>query len=545
PGLVALTGATGVGKSLVLQALGLLAGDRASSDSVRTGCDAAEVRGLFHLDDETAAAVAEALGIDPPEEGELLLVRRIESAGRSRAFANGSPVTVAALRAAAPQLVEIHGQSAHQRLLEPVVQASLLDRFGGSVPAQRRWSEALDELRSILRRRSELEAGRRERLARIDYLEHIAQLVADAALEPGERDSLREEQRRFDGAERFLADLHTVVDALEDADGAAVEALGSAQSALERAATLDTRLEASRDHLDQAVELVHDAAREARRSLDGADFDPERRAIIEERLDDLEQVLRIHGPSEEDALRVGDEARDEAKQLRAEDEDDARAGERRDAALEALRRAGDVLVRKRRATAKRLSKEVTAELVDLDLRDAAFSVEVAAGHGDAAETGTASGPGPVEFLFTANPGEPRRPLADVASGGELARVALAIKTRLADADRTPTLVFDEIDAEVGGRLGPVVADRLRRVATGRQVLVVTHLASIAAVADLHLRVTKSVSDGRTTAAVAPLDGEEREGELAAMLRGKDQAEKGLEAARELLGEARAAARDPG
>ena len=537
PGLVALTGATGVGKSLVLEALGLLAGDRADAAVVRSGAAAATVRGLFHLSPGQAREAAAVLGIEEPEGGELLIERRVEPGGRGRASANGSPVTVAALRDAARLLVEIHGQSEHQRLLDPGTQADLLDRSGGCTAERERFAGALAAARGARERRAGLEARRRERLARIDWLDHVAATLEGARLRSGEKEELERERARFDGAERFLADLHGAVDALLEGEASASDRLGAARSALTRAAELDPRLAAARDLVEGALEGAAAAARDAARLLEDADFDPERRAAVEERLDALDRLLRVHGPTEADALAAAAARGEEAARLRAEEEDAGRAAAAEAAAAAALGAAGRALVRKRRTAARALEKGVLAEMKDLALGAARFEVLVEEGAGDPVETATAAGPGRVEFLFQANPGEPLLPLARVASGGELARVALALKTRLAEADRTPVLVFDEVDAEVGGRLGPAVAARLRAVAAGRQVLVVTHIPSIAAAADQHLRVTKVVADGRTTAAVEELEGAARERELAEMLRGEGLAERGLEAARDLLAEA--------
>ncbi len=545
PGLVALTGATGVGKSLVLEALGLLAGGRAGAALVRTGADAAVVRGLFQVEGPRAAAVAAALGVDAPEEGEFLLERRVEPGGRGRASANGSPVTVAALRAAARLLVEVHGQSEHQALLEPATQAVLLDRAGSGEEAHRRFVEALRAARAAAERRRSLATLHRERAARLDYLAHVIATVDGASLRPGEHAELRAERRRFDGAERFLADLHLAVEALSEGDGAAVERLGEAAAALGRAAALDARLLPLLDPLETAAAAAVDAAREAARVRDGSEFDPARRAAVDERLEALDRLLRVHGPTEEEALAARATAAREAADLRAEEEDAAGAAGREEETLRALRAAAADLVRCRRAAAASLSRGILAELEGLALGAARFEIRVGEGDGDPRETATEAGPGPVEYLFSANPGEPLLPLSRVASGGELARVSLAVKARLAGADGTPVLVFDEVDAEVGGRLGPAVAGRLRAVAAGRQVLVVTHLPSIAAAADQHLRVTKRVDGDRTVAEVAEVGGAERERELAEMLRGEGLAERGLDQARDMLRASGPAAAAPG
>ncbi len=536
PGLVALTGATGVGKSLVLEALGLLAGGRADAEAVRSGADAAVVRGLFQLDPRRAREAAEALGIDPPEGGEILVERRVEPGGRGRASANGSPVTVAALREAARRLVEIHGQSEHQRLLDPRAQAELLDRAGGAEEAREAFAAALRAAREERRRRADLEARRRERLARLDYLGHVVSTLEAARLRPGEKADLERERARFDGAERFLADLHGAAEALSEGEGSATDRLGAARAALGRAAELDPRLGAARDLVEEALERTAEAARAAARTRDGADFDPARRAGVEERLEELDRLLRVHGPTEEEAIAAAGAAAEEEARLRAEEEDREASAARETAAGAAVAKAARALLARRRGAAKTLEKGVLAEMADLSLANARFRVSVGEGEGDLVETASEAGPGPVEFLFSANPGEPLLPLARVASGGELARVSLALKSRLASADRTPVLVFDEVDAEVGGRLGPAVAAKLRAVAAGRQVIVVTHLPSIAAAADQHLRVTKEVAGGRTTAAVEELTGAAREKELAEMLRGEGKAERGLDAARDLLAE---------
>jgi len=545
PGLVALTGATGVGKSLVLEALGLLAGDRADAAVVRSGAEGAVVRGLFHLSPEQAREAAAALGIEEPEGGELLVERRVEPGGRGRATANGSPVTVASLREAARLLVEIHGQSDHQRLLDPRAQADLLDRSGGCTGERERFAAALRAAREARRRRADLLARGRARLQRLDWLDHAVEALEGARLRPGEKADLERERARFDGAERFLEDLHAAVEALTEGEASASDRLGAARAALTRAAELDPRLAPARDLLEEALEAVSSASRDAARLRDDADFDPDRRAAVEERLEALDRLLRLHGPGEEEALAAAAAHAAEAAALRAEEEGASRAGAAEAAAGRVLAAAGKALLGKRRAAARVLAKGVLAEMKELALGAARFEVLVEEGAGDPVEEATEAGPGRVEFLFQANPGEPLLPLARVASGGELARVALALKSRLAEADRTPVLVFDEVDAEVGGRLGPAVAARLRAVAAGRQVLVVTHIPSIAAAADQHLRVTKEVAGGRTTAAVEELSGAARERELAEMVSGEGRAESGLGAARDLLAGAAAPPRSKG
>jgi DNA repair protein RecN (Recombination protein N) len=528
-GLNVLTGETGAGKSILVDAIVLVRGARAQADVIRTDAETATVEAVFTVDGP-ARAVLEEAGLAADDNGEVVVRRELARSGRHRAFVNDSPVTVGLLERLGDALVEVHGQHEHQRLLEPARQIELLDRFADAEDAGARVA-ALHAKQRAAREEAELtRTAARDRAQREDLLRFQVGELNAARLQVGEGEALRVELRRLQHAERFAAGLAETAALLEDAPQSASEQLARAARVLHDLSRLDPAMAAPGEPIETARLQVEEALGAIRRLRDGIAAEPGRLDAIHERLDALARLQRKYGDGEEAMLRFRDEAARELERIERHDEVVAEQ-ERVLAELEAeLATAAAALSERRRAAASRLATQVERALRALGMERAVFEVGVE----HAAEVGP-RGADRVELRLSTNPGEEVRAVARVASGGELSRTMLALTSVLARAHRVPTLIFDEVDAGIGGRVASVVGQTLAAAAQGRQVLCVTHLAPIAALAQHHLRVTKSVRAGRTRAAVAALAAAERVEEIARMLGGASVTGAAREHARDLLG----------
>ena len=531
PGLNVLTGETGAGKSILVDAIVLVRGARAQTDVIRAEAETATVEAVFAIDGAGAArGVLDEAGLTADDNAEIVVRRELARSGRHRAFVNDSPVTVGLLERIGDVLVEVHGQHEHQRLLEPARQLELLDRFADAEEAGAR-VEALYAKQRAAREEAERTRGAaRDRAQREDLLRFQVGELDAARLRGGEKEELRAELRRVQHAERFTAGLTEAAALLADAPQSAAERLARAARILLDLGRLDAALAAPSEPIEAARIQLDEALGAIRRLRDGIVAEPGRLDAIHERLDALTRLERKYGDGEEAMLRFRDEAARDLERLERHEEVMAEQ-ERVLGELEAeLAAAATALSSRRHAAAGRLATQVERALRALGMERAVFEV----GLEPAAEIG-ARGADRVELRLSTNPGEEVKALARVASGGELSRTMLALKSVLARADRVPTLVFDEVDAGIGGRVASVVAHTLASAAEGRQVLCVTHLAPIAALAAHHLRVSKSVRGGRTRMAVAPLGGDERVEEVARMLGGATTTAAAREHARDLLG----------
>ena len=548
PGLNVLTGETGAGKSIVIDALLLVRGARAQPDLIRTGAESASVEAVFDV--STTGSVASALdeaGHAAPD-GQLVVKRELSRSGRHRVFVNDSAATVALLERLGDLLVEIHGQHEHQRLLEPMRQLDVLDRFAGCEETRvklhalwRRWETARAELVRI--RDEAREGARKQELYRWEISEIDAVQVRE-----GEEDELRAERRRLQNAERIFAGLQEVMALLHEDQQAAGSAIGRAAALLRDLSRFDADAAAPIEALEGAQAYVEDAVARARGLRDRAVMDPDRLRQIDERLDAIGNVKRKYG---ETAAAITAYREEISRALDRIERHDSIAEETEREVAEAAKSAAQaaaVLSEARAEAAQRLERLIQRELRSLGMEHARFRAPLrreAAGEGD-----LSSGPGgwrlsirgaeTVEFLLSANPGEELKPLAKVVSGGELSRTMLAIKTILAAAEDVPSMVFDEVDAGIGGRVADAVGQKLRQTAAGRQVLCVTHLAPIAAYAEHHLLVEKRVTKAATRTTVTALDAGGRVEEIARMLGGEHVTEASRRHARELLRAARSA-----
>ncbi|MFT4040201.1 MAG: DNA repair protein RecN [Thermomicrobiales bacterium] len=548
PGLNALTGETGAGKSILIDALGCVLGERASADMVRTGAKSASVDAVFDIHDSAnAAAVSaalEALEISH-DDGELILSREIQATGRSSARLNGRPTTAAVLSQVGALLVDVHGQSDHLSLLKPAAQLDLLDRYARTTELRGRFREAYNELRAIRERLQSHEQGARERMQRMDLLQYQVVEIQEAAPQIDEDVTLANERVRLANAERLALDAAVVYSQIagsemgEDAP-AATALIRQAAHAMQEIAALDPAVSDLSERLNEALFALEDVAAGVRDYRDEIEADPGRLADVEERLDLLRNLQRKYGGSLADVLAFADEAAAELESLTGS-EMSVEALTAREAELAAAAGALAANLSAQRATAgAELGTGVERAISELRMGSAAFAVQLTQrpdpGGVPAPEPYAAdiTGVDQVTFMIAPNSGEGLKPLARIASGGETARLMLALKSILSDVDETPTLVFDEIDVGVGGRSGQVVGEKLYGLAENHQVIVITHLAQIAAFAERHFRIAKAEQGGRVVSTIGQLQRVEREEELAAMLDGLPVTPGALATARSML-----------
>lgn len=529
PGLTVLSGETGAGKSIIVGALSLLLGERASSDVVRAGAPRARVEAVFDVTGREGvwARLREA-GVEG-EEGLLILSREVASEGRNRAWVNGSPATAGLVGELGRELVHLHGQHEHQALLRPEDQRGVLDAFAGNgevVAAVR----TLHGQGSALRRELEtLDRRRAELAAREDFLRFQWEEIRRARIEVGEDLRLEEELRRLEHAEELLAGSREVAEALYSGEGSISDLLAGLRARLRGLALVDGELEESATLLDQAYHDVVEVGRSLERYASSVELDPGRLEAVRSRLDLLHRLKRKYGPGLAEVAATEDRLRRELDELEGAGEGHSELSARLSAVTEQLRDVAGRLGASRREAAGRLARAVEEILPGLGMEGARLEVRV-----DPLDEVGPAGAERVEFLASLNAGFDPRPLARIASGGELSRVMLALTSILARADQVPTLVFDEVDAGVGGTVAVALAERLREVARRHQVFVITHLAQVASRADRHLLVKKVPRSGLTRAQVCRLEGEGRVLELARMLGGDPGSAASREHARELL-----------
>lgn len=539
PGLNLLTGETGAGKSIIVDALALVVGGRAAPDVVRAGASVAVVEAEFQLAAEAGAAVAELLAADgvASEQGGLLLRREVQAVGRSRALVNDQSVTAALLRRLQPFLVEIHGQGEQQALASARAHVEFLDAVAGCERERHELAALHARRAAVCAALDAAEATARESARALEFIEFQLREIERIAPQPGEDEELEAELKLLAEAETVQALAAEAYTELYESDRSALALIAGAERRIERLAEFDGTLAELAERLAQAAALVTDVAEEVRARLARVDFSPERLAAVEARLAELDGLKRRYGGSLQDVETLAHELRrqrdayagaaDRAAELRAElSAIEAEYG-RRAAALSAQRR------RARRTLEQRVARELAA----LAMERARFVIELRTAAPTDPAFYSASGADQVEFLLAANPGEPPRALGRVASGGELSRVMLALLTACRAQSGAATLVFDEIDAGIGGGVAEAVGRRLRALAQGgQQVVCVTHQAPVARFAEHHFLVTKRIEGERAEVAVRKLAWDERVAELARLIGAEDVAA-GRAAAQWMLEEA--------
>jgi DNA repair protein RecN (Recombination protein N) len=526
PGLNVLTGETGAGKSIVVDALNLALGERASSDLVRTGSPEAVVEAAFELNGLGSTMVAGILagqGIEAATGEDLIVRRVISAAGKSKVYINGSLANLNTLAELGAHLADIHGQHEHQSLLSVDQQMDMLDSFGDLLEAREAFAASYQQLHELRKQLAGLEAGEREKARREDLLRYQANEIEGARLKEGEDEELANEQRVLANSEK-LAGLAASADAtLYSSESSALAALKRAVMNVRDIASIDNKLAPVLELLNSGRAQIEEAAREVAAYTDRVEFDPNRLEQIGDRLDLIQKLKKKYGGTIREITAFGAAAAAELEKIERSGEEMERLRKEILGLKTGITAKAKDLTKKRTAAAKELEKKVEGELGHLGMKKTAFVVRITQGPGDDTTDGFRAGPlgtDRVEFLISPNPGEEPRPLAKIASGGELSRIMLALKTILVEGDPIPTLVFDEVDAGIGGAVADEVGKKLRKIATRRQVFCITHLAQIASMATSHYGVAKAVKKDRTSTEVRLLGERERIDEIARMLGGK-------------------------
>ena len=538
-GLNLLTGETGAGKSILIDALALLLGEKASSDVIRANADRAVINALFEVDERTEKSITrilEANGIDPNEEDESIILRReIAAGGKGRVFINNQPATVAVLRQLAPHLATIHAQNESILSFDAAARLDLLDAFAGTLLDA--VGEAFASWRAIARRIEELEHGEQDRLRLLDLWTFQKKEIEDAKLHPGEDERLETEKRVLANAEKIYSAAMNAFDLLYEGGASTSSSLRTAQKHIEELSRYEPKFQEALAAIETARISVEDVGATLRDYAGGIQASPEHLAEVEDRLAALDRLKRKYGPSLEDVIHHGEEV--SRKLSEVENKDEILAQLRRElaqAADEYLKSARGIS-KKRYEAARKLEKLVEAEINDLAMRSN-FHIEVSGT--DEEGNWTASGFDHVVYLISTNPGEPLRRLEHIASGGELSRVMLALKASVEAGQGKKktgvqrTLVFDEIDTGIGGRAAEAVGKKLKTLSRSNQVLCVTHLPQIATFADHHYLIEKKTSAERTRTSVRLIAGEERTEEVARMLSGAKLTETSRKHAEQML-----------
>jgi DNA repair protein RecN (Recombination protein N) len=538
-GLNCFTGATGAGKSLVIGALEVLLGLRSPAEMLRDGADEGRVSGVFHIGNADMLRRIERVTDAPVTDdgGELLLTRRLYASGRSSISLNGNPITLGMLKQVAEHLVDVHGQHDHQYLLKPSNQLDVLDQFGDLLPLRKQYHDVYEKLSDAKRRLAELAATRTLREQQLELYRFQADEIDTAELNPAEYDELQARSAVLENVEKLKKDAGSVHGALYEADGSVLERLKMMAAVIAELAGLDHNLKDVATALRDATIGLEECAFDLSRYLDKLDLDPGELAEVNDRLNTIQRVLNKYGDPIDTTLAyregIGQKIEDLARAT-----DDLSSLNLQVAPLAAeLKKLGESLSAKRHAVARKLAPLIEKQLAELGMEKAKFTVALTPATGTVPGEhlpATPSGFDHVEFVAQTNPGLLPQPLRKIASGGELSRIMLALKGILAASDRISVLVFDEIDANVGGRLGSIIGNKLRTLASHHQVLCITHLPQIASYADRHLTVRKESVGDRTETKVRSMEGSERLQELAEMIGGQRITDTTRAQAQELL-----------
>lgn len=521
PGFNVFTGETGAGKSIILDAVSLVVGAKSDSTMVREGTDRASIEAVFAINREDAVLSSflqrEDL-IDDPESDELTITREIRAEGRSVARVNGHTVNVGILREIGQRLLDIHGQSDHLSLLDPASHAGLVDRFAGNRALLQQYREQLRRYRAVLNQLNALNKSEEEQLRQRDMLNYQIQELKSAALKEEEEEALTQERDRLANAEALSLSAQKAIEYLEGrgVEGAGIlDLAGMLQRTVEGISRIDSEMNFLSEEIAAVVEALNDSVSVLRNYNDQLEFNPRKLEMVEERLHLIHTLKRKYGGSIAAVLAFERDAVEKLAQLdHASEVSDSLLLER-DQLNEKLTALADQLSKTRKQAAGKIIGKMEKELNDLCMVSAKFDIKIEEGGSDAAFT--ENGRDQLEFLIAPNPGEGLKPLAKIASGGETSRLMLALKHTLAEADDIPTMIFDEIDQGIGGRVGSIVGEKLSALSKSHQILCITHLPQLAAYNDSHFRVTKRVEDGRTRTVVEQLDSEGNRQELAMML----------------------------
>lgn len=525
-GLNVLTGETGAGKSIVIDSINAILGERTSRDIIRTGAQSAKVYAVFEDVNAKVRKFLDENGIDC-EDGVLIINRTLSREGKNVCRLNGAPVTVSMLREIGSELIDIHGQHDNQALLSPEKHCGFVDSFAGNAEIIADYREKYGRLCEVRSKLKKLTTDESSKSQRIDFLTYQIDELEKAEITPGERDELKARKTLINNSQKVIESLNVAYEALK-ADGAGIDMITDAESEISDAsAYMEALGEASEKITDIRYEL-EDIAETVRDAMSGVDFDQSELEEIDERLDLLYRLSKKYGNTEEEMLEYLEKAKTELDNIAFSEEKVKELQKQEKEALSETEAAAKKLTESRKAAGEKLSEAICSELEFLDMPNVRFVVKCD-------DIGlTENGKDEIEFLISANVGEEPKPLAKIASGGELSRIMLAIKNVLAETDGVDTMIFDEIDTGVSGRAAQKIAMKLRSASKGRQVICVTHLAQIAAQGDVHLYISKSVSDGKTYTNIKSLIEEDRVAEIARIMGGMEITKLQLESAREML-----------
>ena len=517
PGFTAVTGETGAGKSIVIGALQLLLGERADKSLIRTGADSCTVEAIFAGEDFSGLnRRLEESGIEPAED-ELIVKRSFSLGGSSRQFINGSPTTLALLKKLGDELVDLHGPHDHQSLLSPERQLELLDRFAHAEAQLQEYQQAFRKWRALLEEEAALSTAEAAREQEIDLLRHQVNEIGAAKLQPDEEEKIFGRYKLASNSQRLIELAAAVSRQLSEIENAVLNQLAETQRLLRELEKIDPNLaEASAAHAAAVLELS-EIARTLDRYAEQLDLDPEQLAQLEQRVTLIETLKRKYGSSVAEVIAFGERAAERLRKIEGRDVELERLAREISAAKQALDRSATALRKKRATTAPNLSRNIRQQLLDLGFRQSEFEARISPN-----DEPRLSGTETVELLFSPNRGEPLKPLRAIASSGEISRLMLAIKSSLASQDAIPLLVFDEIDANVGGEIANAVGSKMRALAARHQVLCITHLPQVAAAAANQFVVTKEVAQGRTFSELHEVRGKTRQEEIARMLGGRSE-----------------------
>ena len=535
PGCNVITGETGAGKSILIGALNLVLGERADRTLIRSGSDSCSVEAVFDISrlGGKLKSFLEENGLEPCEDNQLVLKRVFTNAGANRQFVNGSPTTLAALATIGEWLVDIHGPHEHQSLLHASKQLAILDAFGGLQSEREAFGELVRRRVALETEKAALIVDEKTYAQQLDLFRFQVNEITAARLQPGEDERIEEEHQRASNAAKLLQLGQAALDLLAENESSLLTQAGIVGRTLQELQRIDPGAGEILSQHEQAVSTLRDLQAGLSHYIDKVDVNTDRLQELEERLNLLHSLKRKYGATLGEVIAFGDEAQQKLQSLEQRDEELARLKAALAKIDSDLLRTGKDLSAKRKKIIPQLSKAVSKQLADLGFKQSKFDVALTTvSNEEFTEHGTrnTSGLDSVEFQFAPNPGEPAKPLRAIASSGELARVMLALKTVLAAEDEIPVLVFDEVDANVGGETANAVGEKMRQIADKRQVLCITHLPQVAAAGAAHYVVSKQVKDGRTISEISLLNKKERVTELTRMLGGQtDAARKHAEA----------------
>jgi DNA repair protein RecN (Recombination protein N) len=520
PGYNVITGETGAGKSIIIGALNLLLGERADRTLLRAGCDSCTVEAVFDLARSRAVAAGffEENGLEPCADGQLILKRVFTAAGANRQFVNGSPTTLQVLAALGQELVDMHGPHEHQSLLHPARQLDILDAFASLAPLRERFAELVRQSRQLEEQKTALIVDERACAQQLDLLRFQVHEITSARLQPAQEEQVEQDCKRAGNAARLLELSQTALNLLGEQDDSLLRRAGELGRTLQALQRLDPAGTALLEAHQQAAAALAELQSALRRYADTVEVEPDRLRQLEERVNLLQTLKRKYGPTLADVIAFGEKAKESLQNLEGRDAELARLQGALEKLRAEIRQVGGELSTRRRQAIPNLAKAAMQQLHGLGFQQSRFSADLRTG-----DDFTVSGLDAIEFQFAPNAGEPARPLRAIASSGEMSRVMLALKTVLAAQDEIPVLVFDEIDANVGGETAVVVGEKMARIAKRRQVICITHLPAVAASAAAHYVVTKRTEGGRTLSEITLLDRAQRVQELTRMLGGQTAA----------------------